>query len=42
MLVVISLQHTDVSDQRILHLKLTQHYVSIISQESWGKKSQPQ
>lgn len=37
-LVVIMLQYVSVSDQNVVHLKLAQYHMSIITQESWGKK----
>ena len=38
--VVIILQHMCISNHYIVHLKRTQYYMSIISQESWkGKRT---
>ena len=37
-MVIIILQYISVSNQQVVHLKLTQYYMSIISQKSWGKK----
>lgn len=38
---VIILQYISGSNQHIAHLQLTQCHMSIISQESWGKKEKP-
>ena len=37
-MLVIILQYINVSNQQFVHLKLTQDYMSIISQQSWEKK----
>ena len=36
-MLVIILQYINVSNQQFVHLKLTQDYMSIISQQSWEK-----
>ena len=35
---VIILQYTSISNEHIVHLKVTQCYMSMISQSSWGEK----